>query len=138
MPIKIKNSETMISKYNGSLKAAPRKSEVFLLGSRGLTVMLENVISGIMTKPMTRIDHPNPRDESFNILDSAMGNMTPPIEDPETAIPKAAALFLSKYWDRAAKAGIWRNAIEVPMRTPWASMKCQYSVHKLVIIVAKT
>jgi hypothetical protein len=118
MPMKRKNSDPMTSKYKGSLKGSTRKNEVFLLGRRGLTAMHEKDMRGIMTKPMMRMDQPKPRDESFNIFDNAIGKTTPPIEEPETAIPKAAALFLSKYWETAAKAGICRKAIAVPMRIP--------------------
>jgi len=118
MPMKRKKSDPMTNKYKGFLKGSMRKNEVFLLGRRGLTVMHEKDMRGIMTKPMMRIDQPKPREESFNIFDSAIGKTTPPIEEPDTVIPKAAALFLSKYWETAAKAGIWRKAIAVPMRIP--------------------
>ena len=46
-----------------------------------------------MRKPTIRTDHPNPRDLFLNIWVKEIGNKTPPIEDPETVTPRAAAGF---------------------------------------------
>ncbi|RSL78628.1 hypothetical protein CEP51_008045 [Fusarium floridanum] len=96
MPRNMKNNELIRRRYLVFLNASAMKKDVVLGGRRGLTVKHENPISGTMTNPMIRTDQPNPIDESFNILDKAIGNTTPPIEEPETTIPNAAARFLSK------------------------------------------
>lgn len=136
MPRNMKNSELIRRRYLVFLNASAMKKDVVLGGRRGLTVKHENPISGIMTNPMIRTDQPNPIEESFNILDKAIGNTTPPIEEPETTTPNAAARFLSKYCETAANAGSCINAIATPMSTPCASMNCQYLVQRLVIMVA--
>ncbi|KAL2680725.1 hypothetical protein Neosp_008328 [[Neocosmospora] mangrovei] len=116
MPRNMKNSELIRRRYLVFLKASAMKKVVVLGGRRGLTVKHENPISGIMTKPMIRTDQPNPIEESFNILDKAIGNTTPPIEEPETTTPNAAARFLSKYCETAANAGSCINAMAMPMK----------------------
>lgn len=105
MPRKMKNNETIRRTNLASLKAAPIKKEVVLGGRRDLMTTHEKAIRGIITNPMTRTDHPNPREELFSIFDNAMGMTTPPMDDPDTTTPKAAARFLSKYCDTAANAG---------------------------------
>lgn len=67
-----------------------------------------------------------------------MGTTTPPMEDPDTASPKAAARFLSKYCETAAMAGNCRKPLAAPSTTPWARMNCQYVWQRLVIIMPKT
>jgi hypothetical protein len=67
-----------------------------------------------------------------------MGKMTPPTDDPAIAIPIAAPRFLLKYCDVAEMAGNIRRPSARPVRRPWASKNCQYSLQRLVIIMAKT
>lgn len=63
-----------------------------------------------------------------------MGNMTPPVTEPQALIPTAMALFLRKYVDMMAKAGQNMQPSPVPMHSPWARMNCQYFVQKDVQI----
>lgn len=93
---------------------------------------------GMIRNPMTRTDHPNPREDPFSIFDKAIGITMPPMEDPETTTPKAAARLFLKCWETAANAGNCRSPMARPIRTPCASMACQYRLHRLSIIIAKT
>ena len=88
-----------------SLNAVPMKKVVVRGGKRDLMTKHEKAKRGAMTNPMTRTDHPNPRDEPFSIFESTMGMTTPPMDDPDTATPRAAPRFLLKYCDTAAIAG---------------------------------
>ncbi len=120
------------------LNALGMKKAVVLGGRRAVTVRQETPIVATMMNPTTRMDQPKLNVELLSIFDKAMGKMTPPMEEPAMASPRAAARFLSKYWVTAAMAGNWRRPVEMPTRTPWASMNCQYSLQRLVIIRAKT
>lgn len=127
MPRNMKNTETIRRTKFTSLKAAPMKKVVVLGGRRDLMTTHEKAKRGNMTNPMTRTVYPNPTEELFSIFDNAIGMTTPPMDDPDTARPKAAARFLSKYCDTAAIAGNNRRPMTMPIRTPCASMNCQYS-----------
>jgi hypothetical protein len=72
----------------GCLNAAPMKEVVVLGGSRAVTVRQEMIIIGTMMKAMIRMAQPKPTEELFSILDSAIGNTTPPIEDPRLLSPR--------------------------------------------------
>lgn len=100
--------------------------------------MHENAKSGMSTNPMIRTDHPNPRDVLLSILERAIGSTTPPIDDPETTSPNAAALFFIKYCVTAAIDGDWTMPIAMPISTPCASINCQYLSQRLVIMMANT
>src|SRR6266567_9157970 len=127
MPRNMKNTETIRRMKFASLKAAPMKKAVVLGGRRDLTVTHEKAKRGNMTSPVTRTVHPNPREELFSIFDNAIGTTTPPMDDPDKARPKAVARFLSKYCDTAAIAGNIRRPTAMPIKTPCASINCQYS-----------
>ncbi|TAQ89958.1 hypothetical protein B7494_g1693 [Chlorociboria aeruginascens] len=99
IPRSMKKNEAIRRTYFVSFQAATMKKVVFLGGRRALIAIQEKVRKGIITNPMTRTDHPNPREELFSIFDNAIGIITPPIDDPDTAKPKAAALFLSNLSD---------------------------------------
>src|SRR5690349_15888656 len=103
MPMKLQNAAAMSIMNRVSLNADTRKKLVFLGGILDVTAKDENASNGVTTKAMTLTDHPNPSVEPFSILENAMGKIMPPIELPETTSPSAAALFLSKYCDTAAK-----------------------------------
>jgi hypothetical protein len=45
----------------------------FLGGSRARTVTMAKIMNGMIRNPMIRTDHPNPKEELFNIFDKAMG-----------------------------------------------------------------
>jgi len=127
MPRNMKNTETIRRTKFASLKAAPMKKVVVRGGRRDLMATHEKAKRGNMTNPMTRTVHPNSREELFSIFDNAIGRTMPPMDDPHTAKPKAAARFLSKYCDTAAIAGNIRRPMAMPIRMPCASMNCQYS-----------
>lgn len=134
----MKNIAAINKQYFGSLKAEGKRKADFRGGRRLRTVMHEKASKGIKINPMIRIDHPNPKFVLLSIFDSAMGITTPPIEEPEMTRPNAAPLFLSKYCVTAAMAGNCTRPIETPNRIPWDSMNCQYSLQRLVIMIAKT
>jgi hypothetical protein len=79
-----------------------------------------------------------PSEELFSIFDNAIGMIAPPIDDPETTIPNAAARLFSKYCDTAAKAVNWSKPMHTPINTPCTSMICQYVLQRLSIIMANT
>lgn len=114
------------------------KKVVVLGGRRDLIATHANVKRGIITNPMIRTDHPNPKAESLSIFDNAIGMTMPPIDDPDMANPNAAALFLSKNCDTAAIAGNIKRPKDMPSRRPCVSMKCQYLYDMLVIMTEKT
>ena len=114
------------------------QKEGVLGGRRALIVTHPKAIKGIIVNPTTRTDHPNPREELFRSFDSRIGIMMPPIDDPDMTTPKAAARFLSKYCDTAAIAGNCRKPITMPIMIPCTRINCQYSLHRLSIITAKT
>ena len=65
-------------------------------------------------------------------------NITPPSDDPATVIPIAAPRFFLKYCAVDVVAGAIIIPMDKPPRTPWATINCQYVLHRLVIIVANT
>ncbi len=134
----MKKSEPIKRRKLVSLNALHMKKLVVLGGKRGLTTTHEKAKSGNMTNPRIRTVQPNPNEELLSILDRAIGMTTPPIDDPDMASPNAAPRFLSKYWDIAPKAGNVKRPRAAPISTPWASINCQYSSHRLTIIKAKT
>lgn len=70
------------------------------------------------TKPMIRILQPNPKFVSVSILLKAMGQITPPKDDPAMPSPITAARFLLKYCGLAAMAGNMVMPLESPPRRP--------------------
>ncbi|KGQ02012.1 hypothetical protein PAAG_11187 [Paracoccidioides lutzii Pb01] len=89
------------------------KKSVAQGGRRALTVTHEKAIRGNMTNLMILTDHPKPREESFSNFEIAIGNMTPPIDEPATVRPNAVARFWPKYWDTVAIAENFRRANEL-------------------------
>jgi hypothetical protein len=138
IPMNAKNMEIVRMINLISLKAAEIQKDLVRGGSRALTVKTEKPRKGMIRKPMTRTLHPKPRSVPFSILDKATGMTIPPIEEPDITMPIAAARFLSKNCETAAIDGNCRRPITVPMRTAWQSINCQYVLHKLNIIIAKT
>jgi hypothetical protein len=65
-------------------------------GTRGLMMKQANNMKGTMMKATMRMDQPKDREELLSSLDKTMGKMTPPTEDPDATIPRAAARRLSK------------------------------------------
>ena len=78
-----------------------------------------------MTNPMIRTVHPKPSDVPLSILERAIGITIPPMDDPDTAIPRAEARFLSKYCETAVMEENIKSPILGPTSTPCTSMKCQ-------------
>jgi hypothetical protein len=93
----MKNMAAVIRQYFKLLKGAAKKNADFLGGRRAVTVTHEKASMGMSINPMIRTDQPNPNEVLFSIFESAIGITTPPIEDPATTAPRAAARFLSKY-----------------------------------------
>ena len=118
----MKNRLVTNNTYFLSFHASPMKIVDFLDATLGLMTTQAKTMNGSIIKAITRIDQPNPKLEAFKNLESAIGKTMPPMLDPETARPRAAARRLSKYWLIMAKAGVWRNATEGPIRRDWAKM----------------
>lgn len=136
----VKNPKNMkniaaTSRQNSTLaKAEAIKNVVFRGGKRAVTVKHEKASSGVTMNPIIRTDQPKLSDVLFSIFERAIGITTPPIDDPATAAPIAAAMFLSKCCITAAIDGNCKSPMEIPSRTPCASMNCQYLLHRLVIM----
>lgn len=85
------------SMYLDWFHGAAMKIAVCRGGILGLMAKHATTINGNMIKATIRILQANPISELFSIFDKAIGKTTPPIEDPETMRPSAAARLLSKY-----------------------------------------
>jgi hypothetical protein len=138
MPRNMKNIARMRRTKSGELKALGMKNAVVRDGRRAVTVRQVKSIIGSMMNAIIRMAQPKLIEEELSILDSAMGKTTPPIDEPAMASPNAAPRFLSKYCETAAMAGNCSMPLDIPTRTAWASMNCQYLVQRLVIIRANT
>src|SRR5450432_1250887 len=101
-----------------SLKADGRKNCPFRGGRRARIGIQESRRRAKIMKPDIRTVHPNPKRGSLNIWLRAMGKMTPPRDDPATAMPMAAPRLSLKYWPIAAIAGAILIPIEILPRTP--------------------
>lgn len=91
-------------------------SDAGTIGSRIVKIAKAN--SGSMMNAEVRTPQPNPI--SANKLRSAMGQMTPPRDEPETVTPKATARFRAKYRGTVTKAGRTRNDRPTPNTSPCA------------------
>jgi len=60
--------------------------------------------------------------------------MTPPKLEPDAAIPFARAFLVEKYCGRIATEGMKRQPLPMPMQKACASIVCQYSLAREVII----
>lgn len=85
-----------------------------------------------------RTDQPKESGESLSILDKAIGKTMPPMLEPDTTMPSAAARFRWKYCDTAAKAETCSMDMPIPHSIPCASTNCQYSLQMEVIMRANT
>lgn len=122
--------------YSGILNADGKKKLVVRGGSLALIAVALTAKIGSIMNPQIRTDHPKLRLDELSILPKIMGKTTPPKEDPAIARPIAAPRRLLKYCGNADMAGNISKPSPMPVRTPWASMNCQYSLQMLVIITA--
>jgi hypothetical protein len=65
-------------------------------GIRGLMTKQAKIMKGSMMQAVIRMDRPKDADELLSSLDKTMGKTTPPMEDPETTMPRAVERRLSK------------------------------------------
>lgn len=66
------------------------------------------------------------------------GNTTPPRLEPQETIPTASPRFVENHCVARVMAGSDRPDVARPKATPWASMICQYVLHRLSMQTEKT
>ena len=125
MPRNKKNCAAVRRLKAGSLNAAGIQKVDSCDRSLDLTATQQNANMGAMTNPMIRTDHPKPSDVPLSILERAIGMTIPPMDDPDTAIPRAEARFLLKYCETAVMEENIKSPILGPTSRPCTSMKCQ-------------
>jgi hypothetical protein len=82
--------------------------------------------------------HPNPMVVPLSKRSSIMGQITPPIDDPEMVMPIARERrFLNQVWTIDIVGRITRQNPNAS-RIPCTRIKCQYFVHKDHIMKLKT